>query len=70
MNQKETAKLLDELPCLTAGVVEGGDGRGDDGGAGTRQLAGDKGDAHDVRVAVLTGEAEFGGEGGADGFAE
>lgn len=62
VDEVEVAVLLDELARVLAGVLEWRDGRGDDGGAGARQLRGHEGDTADVLVAVLLGEAELGRE--------
>ena len=70
MHEVEATVLLDELAGRLSAVLEGRDGRGDDDGAGLCEFRGDEGDAADVAVAVFAGEAEFGGELGADGFAE
>src|SRR5690606_19180282 len=45
VHEVKVAVLLDELARVLAGVVKGRDRGGDDGGAGPRQLRGDKGDA-------------------------
>lgn len=70
VHQVEVTVLLHRLAGVLAGALEGGDRGGDDGGAGAGQLAGDEGDAADVPVAVLLGEAQLGRELGADGLAE
>ena len=49
---------LDQLARLLAGVLEGRDGRRDDGGAGLGQLRRHEGDAADVGVAVLAREPQ------------
>ena len=59
VDEVEVAVLLDQLAGVLARLLEGGDGRGDDGGAGAGQLRGDEGDAADVLVAVLLGEAQL-----------
>lgn len=60
VDQEEGAGLLNELAGLLAGSVEGSDGSGDDSGTGLGQLRGDKGDAADVDITVLAGEAQLG----------
>ncbi|VUC36812.1 unnamed protein product [Clonostachys rosea] len=70
VDEEEVAVLLDGLAGLAAGILEGGDGGGDDGGTGLGELGGDKGDAGDVEVAVLAGEAELLGQLVADGLTE
>lgn len=70
MDEEEAAVLGDGVAGLATAVCEGGDGSGDDGGAGLGELGGDEGDALDVLVAVVAGEAELGRELGAHGVAE
>ena len=70
VDEVEAAVLLDELAGVFAGVLEGRNGRGDDGGAGLGELRGNEGDAADVAVAIFAGVAEFGRELGADVLAQ
>jgi hypothetical protein len=70
VDEEEVAELLDDLAGGVTAGLEGRDGSGDDGGAGLGELGGDEADAVDVLLAVLAGEAQLGGELGADGLAE
>jgi hypothetical protein len=70
VDEEEVAELLDDLARGVAAGLERCDGSGDHGGAGLGQLGGDEADAVDVLLAVFAGEAQLGGELGADGVAE
>lgn len=59
VDEEEGARLLDQLARLTAGLLKGGNGRGNDGGAGLGQLRGDVGDARNVEVAVGLAKAQL-----------
>jgi hypothetical protein len=70
VDEEEVAELLDDLARGVAAGLEGCDRSGDHGSAGLGQLGGDEADAVDVLLAVFAGEAQLGGELGADGVAE
>lgn len=70
MDQVEGTKLGYGLLCLSPGDSERGNRCANDTGTGAGELSGDESDTLDVGVAILAGEAEFGGKLGADGFAE
>jgi hypothetical protein len=70
VDEEEVAELLDDLARGVAAGLEGCDGSGDHGGARLGQLRGDEPNAVDVLLAVFAGEAQLGGELGADGVAE
>lgn len=59
VDKVEGAVLLAELAGRLAALLEGSDGRSNDGSAGASQLRGDESDAADVDVAVLAGEAKL-----------
>lgn len=70
VDQEERTSLADGVTGKLAGLLVGSDGGGNDGGTGAGELGGDEGDALDVGVAVLAGEAELGGELVADGVTQ
>lgn len=70
VDEVEVSSLRDGVAGVLPRVLVGGDGGGDDGGAGAGQLGGDKGNALNVGVAVLAGEAQLGGELVADGVTQ
>ena len=70
MDEVHGPELLDGLLRLDTRVLEWGDRRGDDGSTSAGQFSCDKGDALDVLVAVLPGEAKLCGKLGTDGLAE
>lgn len=70
VNEEERSDLRDGLTGGLARVLVGSNGRGNDGGTGLGELGGDESNALDVLVAVLPGEAQLGGELGADGVTE
>lgn len=70
VHEVEVAELLDELASLLARVLERSDWSSNDGSAGAGQLRGNKGDAADVGLTVLAGEAELGRKLVADGLSE
>ena len=70
VHKEERAVLGDGVAGVLAGGLVGGDRGGDDRGTSAGQLGSDEGNALDVGVAVLAGEAELGGELVADGVTE
>lgn len=70
VNEEELTGLGDGVLGVLAGALVGSDGGSDDSGTGAGQLGGDEGDALDVGVAVLGGEAQLGGELVADSVTE
>jgi len=59
MDEVHRPELLNGLLRLGTRVLKWGDGRGDDGSASAGQFSCDEGDALDVLVAVLPGEAKL-----------
>lgn len=70
VHEVEVAVLLDQLAGALAGLLEGGNGSGDNGGTGPGQLGGNEGNASNVLVAVLAVVAKLGRELVADVLAE
>lgn len=70
VHQEEGASLGDGVARELAGLLVRSNGGGDDSGTGTGQLGGHEGNALDVGVAVLAGEAQLGGELVADGVTQ
>ena len=62
VDEVEGAVQGDGVAGAGAGLLEGGDGRGDDGGAGFGQLRGHEGDPLHVRVPVRAREAQLGAQ--------
>lgn len=65
-----TTSLEDVLEGCLSGVLEGSDGGSNHGSTSLGELSSDKGDALDVLVAVLAGEAKLRGELRADSLTE
>lgn len=70
VDEEERASLGDNITGVLPGLLVGSDGGSDDGGTGAGQLGGDEGNALDVGVTVLAGEAQLGGELVADGVTQ
>jgi hypothetical protein len=62
VDKEEGAGLLDEVTRSLAGLLEGSNRSSDDSGTSLGQLRGNKGNALDVEVTVLAGEAKLGRE--------
>lgn len=62
VDKEEGTGLGNSVTGVLPGVLVRSDGGSNDGGTGAGQLRGDEGNALDVLVAVLTGEAQLGGE--------
>lgn len=59
VNQVEASVLLNSLPRLLTSVLKRRNGSSDDGGTGTGEFTGDKGNALEVLVAIFARESEF-----------
>jgi hypothetical protein len=70
VDQEEGSSLGDGVTGELAGLLVGSNGGGDDSGTGAGELSGNEGNALDVGVAVLAGEAQLGGELVADGVTQ
>jgi hypothetical protein len=70
MHQEESTGLGDGVTSKLAGLLVGSNGSGDDGGTGAGKLGGNEGNALDVGVAVLAGEAQLRGELVANGVSQ
>ena len=62
VDQEERTSLRDGITGKLAGLLVGSNRGSDDGGTSAGKLRGNKGNALDVGVAVLAGEAQLGGE--------
>lgn len=70
VDEEEGSGSLDGVARHLSALLVGSDGGGDDGGTGLGEFRGNEGDALDVLVAIVAGEAEFGRELVADGVTE